>query len=240
MNDGSRVLPCTDEIVSLVKTYRRKYFGFAARKLYHKIREHYIGITEETIQRIINADPDQRMVHSTFQNKPTLKPVESSTVMGTIQIDLVDIKTKFPGLAIEQYRYVSVLEDIFTRYNWLRPLPNKKADGVVEHCYEIFRLFGAPETLQSDRGGEFMASFVGMCSKLGIKMVKSRPRHPQSQGKVSTIVIEKKFYLITNGVDPLLSCLNRRQWTFCCARAGVNHIQCGAVITRSIFAQIFR
>ena len=37
--------------------------------------------------------------------------------MGTVQIDLVDIKTKFPGLVIDQYRYVSVLEVIFMRYN---------------------------------------------------------------------------------------------------------------------------
>ena len=67
--------------------------------------------------------------------------------MGAVQIDSVDINTKFPGLVIDRCQYVSVLDDILTRYNWVRPLQNKKAGGVVvvEHCYESFQLFEAED-----------------------------------------------------------------------------------------------
>ena len=91
-----------------------------------------------------------------------------------------------------------------------------------------------PKTLQNDRGKEFMAYFVGMCSKLGIKIAKSRPGHPQFQGKVRTNVIETKVDLITYRVDPLFSCLKKTSTDFFLAPPDGNHIQCNAVITRSI------
>ena len=75
--------------------------------------------------------------------------------------------------------------------------------------------------------------FVGMCSKLGIKIVKSRPRHPQSQGKLSTIVIEKKifnhqssrsFALVSKKapVDFLLCACGRQPYTVRCRYNAVN------------------
>ena len=33
-------------------------------------------------------------------------------------------------------------------------------------------------------GGEFEGAVVALCKKLGIKVVKGRPYHPQSEGKV--------------------------------------------------------
>ena len=38
--------------------------------------------------------------------------------------------------------------------------------------------------LQSDRGGEFKKWVKKLCKNLNVKMIQSRPYHPQSQGKV--------------------------------------------------------
>ena len=205
LNDGKRILPCEEDIVSIANVYRNKFKGFGARKLFYKIREHYLGIGLSKIQATINNDKRQRKIHLVFENKPKLKPVQSSTVMGTLQIDLVDIKAKFSELRTDKFRYVSVLEDIFTRYNWLRPLKSKEPIGVVEHCYDIFKVYGAPNVIQTDRGREFYGEFKRMCDKLGIEARKSRAHHPESQGKVGVyacLSLSKLMEYPTFSVNP--------------------------------------
>ena len=141
---------CVKKSWTLDINYRSKYLGFGARKIYYKINESFIGITENHIQTIINADPDQRRVHAMFENVDPLKPVEASAVLNIIQTDKVDIKAKFSKLRTDEYRYVLVLEGVLSRYQWRRVLTTKEADGVALECLQIFRVFGAPKVLQSD------------------------------------------------------------------------------------------
>ena len=49
---------------------------------------------------------------------------------------------------------------------------------------KIYIEHGTPKIIQCDRGGEFKGSLSKYCSKHGIKFIRSRPYHPQSQGKV--------------------------------------------------------
>ena len=52
--------------------------------------------------------------------------------------------------------------DVFSRFIWLRPLKSK----------------------QGDQGSQFKEDVKRLCRKMQVKMIHSRPYHPQSQGKV--------------------------------------------------------
>jgi transposase InsO family protein len=63
-------------------------------------------------------------------------------------------------------------------------LPNKSAIAVMNHLKIIFSEFGKPKIIQHDCGKEFSGQVKRLLQKLKIKDIKSRPYHPQSQGKV--------------------------------------------------------
>ena len=82
------------------------------------------------------------------------------------------------------YRYVLSVMDVFSRYCRLRPLEKKASHHVSQALKAIYAEHGPPDRLQSDRGSEFEGKVRPLCKALKIKLIKSRPYHPQSQGKV--------------------------------------------------------
>ena len=88
---------------------------------------------------------------------------------------------EFKGIV---YRYVLSVMGVFSRYIWLRPLARKTSRAVAAELKAIYMENGLPIVLQSDQGSEFLGAVKGLCRKLKVKMVHSRPYHPQSQGKI--------------------------------------------------------
>ena len=74
--------------------------------------------------------------------------------------------------------------DLFSRFHWLAPLERKKSSLVKKELQRIYSVHGKPEHLQSDNGGEFKKEVKSYCVKNKLKMIKCRPYHPQSLGKV--------------------------------------------------------
>ena len=63
-------------------------------------------------------------------------------------------------------------------------LQPKHSRRVKSELKKIFDQHGNPRTLQSDRGKKFYGEVKTFCEKRKIEITKSRPYHPQSQGKV--------------------------------------------------------
>lgn len=61
---------------------------------------------------------------------------------------------------------------------------NKEEPHVARELVHIYREHRAPCVIQHDQGQEFEGAVAALCTKLAIKVVKGRPYHPQSQGKV--------------------------------------------------------
>ncbi|CAF1045947.1 unnamed protein product [Didymodactylos carnosus] len=70
--------------------------------------------------------------------------------------------------------------DHFTKFCVLRPMKTKTAAEVAYHLLDIFIMFGAPATLQSDNGREFVAKVIEELAEMwkGLKIVHGRARHP--------------------------------------------------------------
>lgn len=86
---------------------------------------------------------------------------------------------------MQDYRYVFHYIDRFTRFSILRAIKSKTAEAGAEHLHHIWCLFGPPDLLQSDNGGEFNNAIVdALCIKYNVKKINGRAYAPQTQGKV--------------------------------------------------------
>ena len=74
--------------------------------------------------------------------------------------------------------------DVFSRYLWLVPLPTKSSRDIARELKKIYERDGPPDRLQSDQGLEFHGRVENICKRYKIRRIRSRPYHPQSQGKV--------------------------------------------------------
>lgn len=101
------------------------------------------------------------------------------------QIDLMDMgkrgTVKLNGI---RYRYVLSVMDVFSRFVWLRAMAHKTSKDIYTTLQEIYYEHGPPRVIQCDQGSEFKGAVKKLCQELEIKIICSRPYHPQLQGKV--------------------------------------------------------
>ena len=159
--------------------------GEGALKLSKRIAEHYAGISSKKVQEWLNNNPEHFQLSVKFRNKAELKSIDSDTVLGRIQIDLVDFSKMQSVLESgETYKYVLSVLDVFSRFLILRPLAAKESVLVAKELANIFSAIGKPSIIQCDRGTEFMGEVTRYCERKKIRMIRSSPYYPQSQGKI--------------------------------------------------------
>ena len=105
------MVPRKSEVDDIISLFYNAFKGEGARKLFHRIRRHYTGISIKKIQKWLNSNKDHFKSNSIFSNKPPLTPVI----------------------------YVLSVLDVFSRYLWLRPVSGKNSAEVLKNLKEIFR-----------------------------------------------------------------------------------------------------
>ena len=181
--NGKRVVK-REKLHDVVKRMYKSSKGSGVRKIYHKLKNSYSGVVERDVHEVLAKSTVHQRLNVRFENKARLRPVRARTVQIRHQIDLVDmqrLRTIYKG---KTYKYVLSILDVFSRYHWLVPLQTKKSSHVARELVRIYREHGAPRVIQHDQGREFEGAVAALCKKLAIKVVKGRPYHPQSQGKV--------------------------------------------------------
>ena len=70
-----------------------------------------------------------------------------------------------------------------SKYPEAIPLKEISAEAVAEGMLEIWSCTGIPKEILKDQGTQFMSKLLKqLCSRLRIKMVRSSPYHPQTNG----------------------------------------------------------
>ncbi len=161
---------------------RLKYFW---KKMYNEIKQ-YVASCKECQTNKNNA-------HS---RKAPLKPLPCDGIFQRIHIDLYGPLPKVNG-----YKYVLVIVDAFSK--WVETFPVKTLSGAeiakILYSEHICR-WGAPKSLLSDRGTNFLSTIVvEVCKIFKIKKYKTSPWHPQTNAtaerKMSSLGQTLRMYI---------------------------------------------
>jgi len=150
--------------------------------LYKRIQAlNLLGISWPSVMEYLNRD----MVHQAHQRIWRLKvqkPVIALSKLDRLEVDLIDMTT-WAG-SNNSRRYAVSIIDCFSKYAWLLPITQKKAEKVLE-VLSLFLKEHTLKVLQSDNGGEFTnAQMKELLDDLHIKHITSLPYKPSSNGQV--------------------------------------------------------
>ena len=180
--DGKIILT-KNKAKELIKKEFTKNLGIGVRPLYYLIRQKFVGVTEELIREILQSSTRYHRSRPQFLNKPRPRTIVASRPGERWQIDLIEMRKDPVKSRGVEYKYVLQIIDVYSRYLIPRALPNKSATCVAQALQEVMYEHGPPYVIQCDNGSEFKGHVQALCQKNSIKLINSRPYHPQSQGK---------------------------------------------------------
>jgi hypothetical protein len=83
-----------------------------------------------------------------------------------------------------EYKWILQIKCHFSRYVWLSALKDKGSEGVAIVFSTWLAFNGLCRIVQCDNGTEFKGALRQKCQEYGIKMIRGRPYHPETQGSV--------------------------------------------------------
>lgn len=169
------------EVRKVVVDEYKRVKGSGAAKLMCSLEQNFAGLSRVKVQEILNTDKQHYKRNVKFCNKARLKPIRARDVQIRHEIDLMDMGQRGTvKLNDVSYRYVLSVMDVFSRFVWLRPVGVKSSKSIVDQLRFIYLEHGPPRVIQCDQGSEFKGAVKELCCQLTVKIIFSRPYHPQS------------------------------------------------------------
>ena len=168
----------------LKEVHSGKYGGhFSGRRLYNSLVPNWWweGMYVDA-DKFARSCPECMVVAGNGRkNKPALHPIPVQRPFQILGIDVMDLPITDRG-----NRHVVVIQDLFTKWPLVFPVPDQKALRIAKLiAEEVVPLFGVPECLLSDRGTNLLSHLVlDLCHMLGITKLNTTAYHPQCDGAV--------------------------------------------------------
>jgi hypothetical protein len=182
-------IPFKDEIEPLIKHFHElNNQHMNQNDVQQQFEKYFItwaGITE-SIKNFIQQCTVCTIVKSNFYSVPTKNtPIISTAPLERLVID--ELTLKFPdeeGIKIILLTCV----DHFSKKGWVERVCDKSSN---ESALALLRILESlkpeiPKSVHTDNGLEFFGDFKRILEEKGIKHIKGRPYHPQSQGAVES------------------------------------------------------
>ena len=183
-NNPSVYFVCIEDIFKVIdNAHISSGHGGQKRTLYEiKHNQKVANITASQVNLFITLclTCKKKQLKNNRHKDKVIRPILSSKFNERGQVDLIDMSS----LPTRGYKYILVYQDHLTKFVILNPLKSKKSIGVYNCLIKIFTTLGCPSTLQSDNGNEFCRNKDLKKYWPQLRIVKSKPRHPQSQGSV--------------------------------------------------------
>ena len=180
-----KLVPKQSNVLRYIEETHRETKHAGIHQTFTALNTQYVGIPRVLIvAHIARCATCITKAAAAKNSKPAIMSISSSRFNERVQIDLFDMQ-QTPGGPLKDYKFVLHSIDHFTRFSILRPLKTKEAAGVAAELRSIWCLFGAPDILQSDNGGEFNnAAIDALCKQFNVNKLNGRAFHPATQGKV--------------------------------------------------------
>ena len=180
---SKRVVPPKHERAGIIKDLHATYGHFGQKRTSQLVASKYWwwGMVKQVKQYVASCMSCQ-IASPDFERQNTLRPVRVSTVMERLSVDLVGpLPASFPL----QNKYVLTAVEHATRHAFAAPLPSKSSNNVAATLAQLFGIIGPPAIMQTDQGGEFLATAVqSLLRRHHVTHRVSSAYHPQSQGLV--------------------------------------------------------
>jgi len=119
--------------------------------------------------------------HKAVQQSPAGHLGTRPTISRPFQMLSADLMGPLPRSS-KGYRYILLVCDYFSKFVLSFPLRSATATKICEHIEnEVFLLFGVPQILLTDNGGQFKSKlFVKLCENYNAKIFYNALYHPQN------------------------------------------------------------
>ena len=185
-----KVIPTEDVQAFLKRYYDDPATGMRGRdSLYAKISREYVGISRRTVAAFL-ANQETAQVHKEVPAQPITRPAVLRKE-GQWAVDLTWLKRTDPAeddLKDSQILFTCI--DQFSKYAWVRILPNKQGATVAKAMQSVIDESKAaktvlPRLMRSDNGSEFISrEFKAVLTGIGCKQRFSEPHQPRHNAMI--------------------------------------------------------
>ena len=174
------------EVEGMILEWKKQYPLWGAPKIHSKLPE---GPAESTVGNILRRHGLTRQVRRRARATPTTRPLASA--IGPNELWCVDFKGWFK-LGNGRRCDPLTISDAYSRYLLCcQGLSGFTGRQTVQPLFErVFREYGMPAAIRSDNGAPFATVGLGGLSrlsvwwlKLGIKLERIEPGHPEQNGR---------------------------------------------------------
>ena len=160
--DGYHTENCHIGFDRLYSTLRQKYYW---PRMYSQLRELVLGCQD-----------CQQSKKQSKEKKAPLCPLPIVPAFERIHIDILGPLPKDP----QGHQYVLLVVDSFSRFPEAFPLKTQKAEEVAEALYSVICRWGAPTSILSDNGRNFVSKLCKVLFSLfKVKHLRTTSFHPQ-------------------------------------------------------------
>ncbi|RMC08917.1 hypothetical protein DUI87_13911 [Hirundo rustica rustica] len=212
LSDGREVLPKAIVLEILHRIHEKTHWGTQAIVDQFGIKYMCIGIHNLAKQIVAGCTTCLQVNKASFRKQPLGGRPLAQRPFANIQVDFTELPK------VGRVKYLLVVIDHLTHYVEAFPTTRATTQAVVKVLLEnIIPRYGAPETIDSDRGPHFVSKILNeTMESLGIKWEHHTPWHPQSSGRVERMNGEIKKQLTKLMIETKLS------WTKCLPLALLN------------------
>ncbi|KAL4113925.1 hypothetical protein QTP88_017477 [Uroleucon formosanum] len=148
-----------------------------------EINKKYKNITQANVKLYLNLCIPYQQKKKSQKKGIVVKPMVFNDFNSRYQIDLID----FQSQPDRNFKFICVYQDHLTKFFILNPLSSKRAEQVACVLLDIFCLFGASASLESDNGREFCNELINSLREMwpDLNFVHGKSRHNNNTNKWS-------------------------------------------------------
>ena len=133
---------------------------------------------------VLGCQDCQQAKKQTKEKKAPMRPLPVVPIFERIHCDLLGPVTK----SVDGYQYILLVVDSFSRFPEAFPLKTQKAEEVAEALYSVICRWGAPTSILSDNGRNFVSKLCKVLFDLfKIKHLRTSAYHPQCNSACENI-----------------------------------------------------